>query len=85
MPSTPTQKIFSLRVEIESITSYDGTLSIFTDQGGLPYSRTPLKRDMMYEQVQVIVDNHLRLMTKKLTAAMRLIKQQEDNQHESEI
>lgn len=74
--SESTNQPLSLSLEVKMTVVEDGNLLpyyvdvvILTGNNGPAHHSVRL--DMMYEQVQTLVDNHLRQMTGKLSAAMR--------------
>lgn len=85
MQSIPALRNYSLRVELRPTTNGQlAELWVFTDKGDLPHSIHQVNRDLMYERIQVIVDNHLRQMATKLTAEMRKLSTRQKLQDESE-
>lgn len=77
------QLSYSLKVELMASDSTSWIYLVLVthdEQHGTHSLRVPIRLDMMYEQVQVIVDNHLRQLTNKLSAAMREARKQNKGQ-----
>lgn len=68
------QHNYSLKVELSAAEGSDSYAYLFLtvkQDATTVTERIPIRLDLMYEQVQTIVDNHLRLLTTKLSATMR--------------
>lgn len=68
------QHSYSLKVELSMAEGSDSYAYLFLtvkQDTCTETQRIPIRLDLMYEQIQVIVDNHLRQLTNKLSATMR--------------
>lgn len=77
------QHSYSLKVELNASDSMSWVYLVLVthdEQHGTHSQRIPIRLDMMYEQIQVIVDNALRQLTNKLSATMREARKQNKGQ-----